>query len=242
MHGEKNEEVSAEDSSLDVICRVYYQFKTGHVQFDSMKSSHSNLREKQNSPPLQLNLWRQRAEDGLGIRQRGLDDAEEALEARVGSVADGLVHPALAGSHGDAGFGAEAVECDGDLGGVGAADGVGDDVDAVSRVAEVEGGLGDADVALDAHEGDGRGGGELGRDGGDVHRELGLVVGRRGEEGGQLSDGRAELGDRLGGGVDGDGEVVGEDEELLGCEDAVCGKRAERLVSFYLILPCLPGS
>lgn len=89
----------------------------------------------------------------------------------------------------------------------------------MAGVAQVEGGLGDADVRLDADEGDLRGcGGELGGDGGDEHGEERLVVvwggGQEGREGG---DGWAKFGGGLGGGDDGDGEGVGKGEELLGC-------------------------
>lgn len=91
----------------------------------------------------------------------------------------------------------------------------------MAGVAQVEGGLGDADVGLDADEGDSGLRFELGGDGGDEHGELGLVVGRGGEEVGDGGDGCAELGGGLGCCVDGDGEGLGVGEELDGGGDAV---------------------
>lgn len=124
-------------------------------------------------------------------------------------------------------LGAQPVEGDDDLCPVAAADGVGNDVGEVACVAEVQGGLGDADVGLDANEGDARGGRQGGGQRGDEHGELGLVVRRRGEERGERGDGRAELGGRLGGCVDGDVDGVGEGEQLGG------GGYTGRGVSFF---------
>ena len=140
----------------------------------------------------------------------------------MGGVAHALVHPALARSNSDTLLRAQAVERNGDLWAVAAADAIGNNVDAVTQVAKVKGRLGDADVALDAHQGDGGGIflGEGVKDGRDGHGEARLVVGGRGEEGLEWLDGGTELGDGLGGGVDGDGELVGEVDELLGGEDA----------------------
>lgn len=92
----------------------------------------------------------------------------------------------------------------------------------MAGVAQVEGGLGDADVGLDADEGDAGLRLELGGDGGDEHGELGLVVGRGGEEVGDGGDGCAEFGGGLGCCVDGDGEGLGVGEEFDGGGDAVC--------------------
>lgn len=91
----------------------------------------------------------------------------------------------------------------------------------MAGVAEVEGGLGDADVGFDADEGDAGSGLEDGGEGGDEHGELCLVVGRLGEEFGDGGDGGAEFGGGLGGCVDGDGEILGVGEELDGGGDAV---------------------
>lgn len=134
----------------------------------------------------------------------------------MGRIAQALVHPALGGADGDAGLAAQAIEGDADLCAVAGADAVGDDVGEVASVAEVEGGLGDADVGLDADDCDAGLGRELGGDGGDEHGEFGLVVGRGGEEGGDCRDGWAELGRGLGCCVDGDGEGLGVCEEFDG--------------------------
>ena len=163
----------------------------------------------------------QRLEDPFGIGHGPLDDAKQAPEGRVGSVAQALVHPALTRSDDDTRLGSQAVQRDDHLAPVAAADGVGEHIGHVPGVAQVEGRLGDADVRLDADEGDararGQGGGELGHE----HGELCLVEGRGGEEGGEGGDGRAQLGDGLGGGVDGDGQGRGEGEELGRGGDAV---------------------
>lgn len=89
----------------------------------------------------------------------------------------------------------------------------------MAGVAQVEGGLGDADVGLDADEGDAGLRLELGGDGGDEHGEFGLVVGRGGEEVGDGGDGCAELCGGLGCCVDGDGEGLGVGEEFDGGGD-----------------------
>jgi hypothetical protein len=101
------------------------------------------------------NLGRQSSQNSPGVDRGVLDDAKEAPEAGVGGIANALVHPALARGNDDARLSAETVEGDGDLGRVAAADGVGEDVDAMASVAEVEGSLSNADVRLNADEGDG---------------------------------------------------------------------------------------
>lgn len=169
------------------------------------------------------NLGRQRPQRLLGIRGRSLDNANQSPEPGMRRITNTLIHPALAGSDSNTLFGPQPVQRDDDLGAVAAADPVGQDVHAVAGVAQVKRRLGDADVALDADEGDAGFGREDGLDGRDVHGELGLVVGWRGEEGGEGGDGGAELGGCLGGCVDGEGEGFGESEEFLGCEDAGMG-------------------
>ncbi len=136
-------------------------------------------------------------------------------------VAEALVHPALARRDGDAGLGAQAVEGDDDLLAVAAADAVGNDVDGVAGVAQVQRRLGDADVRLDADEGDLGGSREVGRERGHQHRELGLVNRRRGQVRGDGGHGRAQLGGRLRRCVDRHGRGLGKGEELLGGGDAV---------------------
>lgn len=138
----------------------------------------------------------------------------------MSGIPDALVHPALARRHGDALLGPQPVEGDENLARVAAAHAVGDDVHAVPGVAQVERRLRDADVRLDADEGDGRSRGEMGRQLGREHGELGLVEGRGGEQLGDGRDGGAEFGDGLGCGVDGDGKGVCEGDELAGGEDA----------------------
>lgn len=130
-----------------------------------------------------------------------------------------LIHPALTRRDGDAWLAPQPIQGDADLLGIARAHAIGNDVHLVAGVAQVKGRLGDADVRLDADEGDlRRRGGEGGGDGGDEHGEEGLVVVRGGgEEGREGGDGWAELGGGLGGGDDGDGEGVGEGEEFLGC-------------------------
>lgn len=92
----------------------------------------------------------------------------------------------------------------------------------MARVAQIQRRLRDANVRLDADEGDARARREAGGDGGDEHGELGLVVdfgdAEHVDNGG---DGGAQLGGGLGGCVDGDGEVLGVGEELDGGGDAV---------------------
>lgn len=136
-------------------------------------------------------------------------------------IAEALVHPALARGDGDSWLAPQPVERNADLAPVAGAYAVGNDVGEVAGIAQVEGGLGDADVRFDAYEGDARSGGEFGGDGGDEHGELGLIVGSRREEGGDGRDGGAELGRGLGGCVDGDGQELGVGEELDGGGDAV---------------------
>lgn len=135
-------------------------------------------------------------------------------------IAQALVHPALARRHGDARLAPQPVQRDANLAPVAGADAVGDDVGEVAGVAKVKRRLGDANVRLDADEGDARSGGQRRGNGGDQHRKLRLVVGGRGQQGGDGGHGRAELGRRLRGGVDGDGEVLGVGEQLDGGGDA----------------------
>lgn len=165
---------------------------------------------------LNLGHRRQRTEDALGVTDCTLDNANQALEGRVRGIPQALVHPALARGDAHTRLGAQPVEGHDNLLPVAAADAVGNDVDAVAGVAQVDCGLGDANVRLDADEGNGRLGLELGDELGHQHGELGLVNRGRLEVCGDAGDGRAELGCRLGGCVDGDGGVLGKRQELLG--------------------------
>lgn len=165
-------------------------------------------------PYLDPGTRRQTLQHLLRIRHSALDDADQAPKGRVRRIPHALVHPALGRGDDDAGLRAQAVERDDHLGPVAAAHGVGNDVRDVAPVAQVEGGLGDADVGLDADEGDARLRRQGFLQGGDEHGELGLVVGRASEEAGEGGDGRAELGDRLRGCVDGHVERFGEVEEF----------------------------
>lgn len=184
-----------------------------------------NYRKKDLSRVRFLNLGhrRQRAKHILRIIHSTLDNANQALESRVRRVAQALIHPALARRNADARLSAKPVERDDNLLPVAAADAICNNVDVVAGVAQVNGGLGDANVRLDAHERNGRLGLELGGELGDQHGELGLVNGRGGEVGGDAGDGRAQLGGGLGGCVNGDGGVFGKREELFGCGYAAGG-------------------
>lgn len=100
----------------------------------------------------------QGAQGGLGVLDGILDNFDDVLELGTAGVADGLVHPALAGGDGDA-LGAETGEGEGDFLLVATTHGVGEDVDfdvaATGRRRQgVEGGLGDANVGFDADEDD----------------------------------------------------------------------------------------
>jgi hypothetical protein len=181
-------------------------------------------------PLLDLGPWRQRFPYLLSLGRRPLDNIDESLEARVRSIANTLVHPTLTRRNSDALFGAQPRQRNADLARVARRHAVGDDVDVVAGVAQVERRLGDADVRLDADEGDLRGRDELGGDGRDEHGEAGLVVRRRGEQVGDGGDGWAELGRGLGGCYDGDGEGFGEVDEFLGGEDAGEGVRGLAVV------------
>lgn len=91
----------------------------------------------------------------------------------------------------------------------------------MAGVAQVQRRLRDANVRLDADEGDARAGREAGGDGGDEHGELCLVVDfGDAEHVGDGGDGGAQLGGCLGGCEDGDGEVLGVGEEFDGGGDA----------------------
>ena len=165
---------------------------------------------------LHLGAWRQQVQNPFCIGGSAFYHVEQALEAGMGRIAQALVHPALAGGDDNAGLRAQAIQGDGDLATVAAADGVGQHVDGVAAVAHVQGGLGDADVRLDAHEGEGGGRRrQLGPDALDGHAEARLVDGRRGQQRGQRRHRRAQLGGGLRGRVHRDGEVGGEGEELL---------------------------
>lgn len=170
---------------------------------------------------LDLGHRRQSLEHLFGVLTGPLDNRNELLERRVRGVAEALVHPALARRDFDARLGAQPVERHDDLLAVAAADAVGDDVDGVAGVAQVERRLGDANVRLDADEGNLRLGGQLGRELGHHHGELGLVDGRRGEVRGDAGDSRAQLGGGLRRYVHGDGGGLGEAKQLLGRENSV---------------------
>lgn len=138
----------------------------------------------------------------------------------MAAIANNLIHPALARRDGDARLGPQPRQGDANLRRVAAAHAVGDDVHAVALIPQVERRLGDADVALDPDEGDGRFGGQLGEDGGDGHAELGLVVRRRREQARQRGDRRTELLRSLRRRVHRQAEVRGELDELLRRQDA----------------------
>lgn len=92
----------------------------------------------------------------------------------------------------------------------------------MARVTQVQRCLCDANMRLDADEGDTRTGSEAGGDGGDEHGELGLVVDfGDAEHVGDGGDGGAQFGGCLGGCIDGDGDVLGVGEEFDGGCDAV---------------------
>lgn len=97
----------------------------------------------------------------------------------------------------------------------------------MAGVAEIQGGLSDADVRLDANKGDLRGHGEAGGDGRDEHGEASLIVGGCAEQRCERGDRRAKLGYRLCSRVDRDIEGVGECEELLLGENSTHGKEKE---------------
>lgn len=164
---------------------------------------------------LHLGQGRQVLKHSLGINGSTLDNANQGLEGRVRGIAQALVHPALASGDDDTRLGAQPVEGDDDLCPVAAAHAVGNDVGGVAGVAQVQGRLGDADVRLDADEGDARGGLEGGGQLGHHHGELCLVDLLGGDEAGQGGHRGAELGGRLGGCVDGDGGCLGKGEQLL---------------------------
>lgn len=84
-------------------------------------------------------------------------------------VPHALVHPALARRDGDAGLGAQPVQRNAHLAGVAAGHAVGEHVHPVSGIAQVQRRLGDADVGLDADEGDLGARGEVGSHAGDEH-------------------------------------------------------------------------
>lgn len=90
----------------------------------------------------------------LRIRRGLLDDANQRLELGGTGIADNLVHPALARGDDNARLRAQPGERERDFLAVAAADGVGEDKDAVAGAGGVEGGLGDADVGFDADEDD----------------------------------------------------------------------------------------
>ncbi len=136
-------------------------------------------------------------------------------------VAQALVHPALARRDGDARLGAQAVQRHDDLLAVAAADAIGDDVDGVAGVTQVQRRLRDANVRLDADERNLRLARQTGSELGHHHGELGLVDGGRGQVRGDAGHRRAELGGRLRGDVHGNGGGLGKGEELLGGGDAV---------------------
>ena len=169
---------------------------------------------------LPLNPRRQSLQRNLGIRRRLLNNLDNLPKLGHGGIAHNLINPALGGRDDGARSG-QPPQRDGDLLGIRGAHGIGQDVNVVPGLEEVEGGLGDADVGLDADDGDGGVGLEGGGDLGDEHGEAGLVVvGVGAEVGLELGDDGAEAGGVLGCCVDGDGEDFGEFEELLGREDA----------------------
>ncbi|KFA81513.1 hypothetical protein S40288_10789, partial [Stachybotrys chartarum IBT 40288] len=164
--------------------------------------------------------WRQSLQHSLGITARVLDNFDQGLEARVARVAQTLIHPALTRRDHDARLRPQPIQRNHHLGPVAATHAISYNVDAVPRVPQIERRLGDADVRLDADEGDVTGVGQGEGDGRDGHGEARLVVGRRGQQGRQAGDGGAELGGGLGGAVDGYREALGEVEELRGSCDA----------------------
>ena len=151
----------------------------------------------------------QRVQDGLGIINRRLDNSNQALESRVRRIPKALIHPALARRNTHPLLSPQAIQRHHNLLSIAAAHAVRNDVHVVARVAQVQRRLGDANVRLDADQGNGRLGLQLGFELGDEHGELGLVDGVRGEVGCDAGDGLAEFGGGLGCCVDGDGGVFG---------------------------------
>ena len=155
-------------------------------------------------------MGRQHLHSPFRISRALLDQANQAPEGRMRRVPNTFIHPTLTTRHRDPLLRPQPIQRNEHLPSVAAADPIRDNVDPVPRVAQVQRRLCDADVCLYPDQRDVRPRGQRGGDGGDVHGELGLVVGRRGEEGVNGRDRWTELGGGLGGRVDGEGEEFGE--------------------------------
>lgn len=137
-------------------------------------------------------------------------------------ISHALIHPALTARHGDTLLSTESIQRDNNLVSVAATHSVGNDVDLMAGIAQVNGRLRDADVGFDSDEGDFCvASGQLANELGYHHGELGLVDWGGCEVRGDRWDGWAELGGGLSGAMDRDVGCFGEVEELLSSSDSV---------------------